>query len=178
MLESEDFEDEFRPPSKSQRKRDVEALHELGKRLIELDVAKLQSLEVPSSLVEELKHAKGIQAHAAKKRQLKLIAKMLQSIDTTEIKKLFENRDHQHQKGVSEFHGIEKMRDHLISGGKSAMTSFLALCPNADRQKLNQLVRGALKEAQASKTPKSTRLLFLYLKEIADPQLLADHFGL
>jgi ribosome-associated protein len=38
--------------------------------------------------------------------------------------------------------------------------------PHADRQQLRQLVRNAQKELQAEKPPKSSRLLYRYLKTL------------
>ncbi|MFC1536558.1 DUF615 domain-containing protein [Pseudomonadota bacterium] len=45
------------------------------------------------------------------------------------------------------------------------MSKFLDRYPNVDRQRLNQLVRGAAKEAQLGKPPKSSRQLFRFLRE-------------
>jgi ribosome-associated protein len=54
----------------------------------------------------------------------------------------------------------------LIAGGNDALTEFLHEYDYADRQQLRQLVRNAQKEAELAKPPKSSRLLFRYLKEL------------
>jgi len=165
MQEIEEFKEELTQPSKTQRKRDVEALVDLAKRLIELDASKLANMNIPSSLLEAIEQGKTIQTHAAKKRQFKFIAKMLYDIDTTAIRQLFEMRDQQSQKGVNAFHHIEALRDKLISGGKPALTTFLTSNPQADRQKVHQLIRRAIQEEKAGKPSKSARFLFRYLKD-------------
>jgi len=163
-----DDEEEYVRPNKSQIKREAAALFELGKRLVELEKSTLQSLTLPNELMQEIDHARNIHSHTARKRQLKLIGKLLRSIDTTELQQLIEKRDLQHQKGINEFHHIEKWRDRLIQQGSSAMSEFLEKYPDVDRQKLNQLVRGAVKEANQGKPPKSARMLFRYLRESID----------
>jgi len=166
MYDTEEFdEEESRRPNKTQLKREADALFELGKRLAELEKSTLQSLDLPNQLVSAIDAAKDIHSNIAIKRQHKLIGKMLRSIDTEPLKELVEKRDLQHKKGVGEFHQVEKWRDKLIAGGSTAVTEFLDRYPSADRQKLNQLVRGAAKEAQLGKPPKSSRQLFRFLRE-------------
>lgn len=167
MYDPNEFdEEESHRPNKSQLKREADALFELGKRLVELEKSTLQSLELPNELASAIDAAKAIGSNNALKRQLKLIGKMLRSIDTTELQALIEQRDLQHQKGVGEFHQVEKWRDRLIAEGSSAVSDFLSRYPDTDRQRLNQLVRGAAKEAQLGKPPKYSRQLFRLLREI------------
>ena len=152
-------------PNKSQLKREADALFELGKRLTELEMSTLQTLELPNELVSAIDAAKTIHSNKALKRQLKLIGKLLRSIDTEPLQQLIEKRDLQHQKGVGEFHQIERLRDRLIAEGSTAVSELLSRYPDMDRQRLNQLVRGAAKEAQLGKPPKSSRQLFRFLRE-------------
>ncbi len=167
MYDTKEFdEEEPRRPNKSQLKREADALFELGKRLVELEKSTLQSLELPNELASAIDSAKEIRSNNALKRQFKLIGKMLRSIETEGLKKLIEERDLQHRKGVGEFHQVEKWRDRLIAEGSSAVSDLLSRYPDADRQRLNQLVRGAAKEVQLGKPPKSSRQLFRLLREI------------
>jgi len=166
MYETDQFDDEeSHRPNKSQLKREADALFELGKRLAELEGTTIQSLDLPNELSSAIKAATTIGSNNALKRQHKLIGKMLRSIDTEPLKNLVEARDLQHKKGVGEFHQIEKWRDRLIAEGPAAVSGFLDRYPDVDRQKLNQLVRSAAKEAQLGKPPKSSRQLFRFLRE-------------
>ena len=169
MYDHEEF-DEFEEegstrPNKSQLKREADALFELGKRLAELDSSTLRGLELPNELFNAIEAGKKIDSHVAHKRQFKLIGKLLRSIDTTALVELIEKRDLQHQKGVSEFHHIEKWRDRLVAEGPTAVTALLEQHPEIDRQRLNQLSRAAAKEFQLGKPPKSARLLFKFLRD-------------
>ena len=168
MYEMDDFEEESNRPNKSQLKREADALFELGKRLAELDSSTLKGLELSNELFNAIEAGKKIHSHVAHKRQFKLIGKMLRSIDTTALQELIEKRDLQHQKGVSEFHHIEKWRDKLIAEGPAAVTTILEQHPDIDRQRLNQLVRSAAKELQLGKPPKSARQLFKFLRDSLD----------
>lgn len=163
-----DDEEESSRPNKSQLKREAHALFELGKRLVELETSTLNSLELPGELLHTIIDTKQITSNHARKRQFKLIGKHLRSIDTAELIQLIEKRDLQHQKGVSEFHHVEKLRDKLIREGTPAISEFLEQNPDVDRQKLNQLVRGAAKELQLGKPPKSARMLFRYLRDLSN----------
>jgi len=166
MYDIDDFEEESSRPNKSQLKREADALFELGKRLAELDSSTLKGLELSNELFNAIEAGKKIDSHVAHKRQFKLIGKMLRSIDTTALQEVIEKRDLQHQKGVSEFHHIEKWRDKLIADGPAAVTAILEKYPEIDRQRLNQLVRSAAKELQLGKPPKSARQLFKFLREM------------
>ena len=166
MYDTNEFDEEgSHRPNKSQLKREVAALFELGKRLVELEKTTLQGLDVPPDLITAIESAKGMRSHIALKRQFKLIGKMLRSIDTEPLRELIEAHDLQHKKGVGEFHQVEKWRDRLITEGNSAVSEFLTQHPDVDRQRLNQLVRGAANEVQLGKPPKSSRQLFRFLKE-------------
>ncbi len=166
MYETDRFDEEGSPrPNKSQLKREAAALFELGKRLVELEHATLHTLELPEKLLLAIDDARDIHSHTARKRQLKLIGKFLRSVDTTGLLQLIEKRDLQHRKSVSEFHHIEKWRDRLIHEGAPAMSELLDRYPDVERQKLNQLVRNAVREMQSGRSSKSARQLFKFLRE-------------
>jgi ribosome-associated protein len=69
--------------------------------------------------------------------------------------------------GVREHHLAERWRDQLISEtGNQQLTQFIGEYPNADIQHLRQLQRNAQKEAKEAKPPKSSRLIYKYVKEL------------
>ena len=69
---------------------------------------------------------------------------------------------------VREHHIVEKWRERLLNEGHDALTELLDEYPHADRQQLRQLVRNAQKEKELAKPPKSSRLLYRYLKALFD----------
>ena len=62
----------------------------------------------------------------------------------------------------------------MLAEGNEALTELFEECPDADRQHIRQLVRNAQKESQAGKPPKSSRLLYQYLKGLFNFEELAD----
>uniref|UniRef100_UPI001319FC5D dual-action ribosomal maturation protein DarP n=1 Tax=Bacillus mycoides TaxID=1405 RepID=UPI001319FC5D len=54
--------------------------------------------------------------------------------------------------------------------GDDAEPDVLNLWPQADRQQLRSLIRNAKKEKEGNKPPKSSRLIFQYLRELAESE--------
>jgi len=65
---------------------------------------------------------------------------------------------------------LEQIRDRLIDNGDDALAEVLNLWPDADRQQLRTLIRNAKKEKEGNKPPKSARLIFQYLRELAEAE--------
>lgn len=83
MPESEkQLPDEF---SRSQRKRDAHAVHDLGVKLTTLAPTQLAKLDLPDSLLEAINEFKRIKTNGAKRRQLQFIAKQMRELDCSII---------------------------------------------------------------------------------------------
>jgi ribosome-associated protein len=102
----------------------------------------------------------------ARKRLLKFITGQLHKIDVEPILEKLARMKNKSAHAVREHHIVERWRDRLIAGGNDALTELLNEQPDADRQQLRQLLRNVQKEAEASKPPKSSRLLYRYLKTL------------
>ncbi len=72
-------------PSKSQRKRDMEALQHLGESLLRLNRGHLDALDLPETLLHAILEAKSISAHGARRRQLQYIGKLMRQVDPAPI---------------------------------------------------------------------------------------------
>lgn len=152
-------------PNKTQLKREAEALVELGKKMAEMHENQLNSIPLPGELYEEIRVVQQMHQNAARKRQFKLIGKMLREIDVSAIAEAVESIGSLHRQEVNAFHEIEQWRDRLIEEGDHALSELIAEHPMLDRQKLRQMIRQAAKEKQLGKPPKSGRALFKYLRE-------------
>lgn len=163
----EDFDDgEHRAVSKSQRKRDSHRLQDLGEELVKLAPAQLSKIPLPDALREAIELAQRISKRGGHKRQLQFIGKLMRDIDATPVQEALDvllNRDAQ---AAARLHLIERWRDRLIEEGDEALGELLAQHPDADRQHLRQLVRGAAQERLKNKPPRSARELFRYLREL------------
>lgn len=146
--------------SKSQRKRDMLALQDMGKRLVELPAAQLAKIPLEPPLAEAINEARLLTSHGAIRRQLQYIGKLMRNIDATPIQTALDNLDLNSQKSKAHFHQIERWRDKLIAEDDSTLQAFLDQHPDADRQRLRQLVRNA------KKSTKMDTELFRYLRSI------------
>lgn len=165
MLESEQ-EDSQLEKSKSQIKREMHALQDLGKELVNLPKEQFAKLELPEALRDAIIEAQHIHQHGALKRQLQYIGKRLRDVDAEHIREQVDTLAGQSKQAVATLHHIERWRDTLLAEGDSALEQLVTKFPHADRQYLRQLIRNAKKEMKENKPPKSARSLFKYLREL------------
>ncbi len=156
--------DEEEYKSKSQLKREANALQELGEELMELAPADLERIPMEDSLREAILDARAM-TKGALKRQRQLIGKLMRGTDPEPIIKALAARRQKAMESVRRFHQLEELRDQLIESGDQAMSDVLESYPHADRQQLRQLTRQAQKEATQGK-PNASRALFRYLKTL------------
>ena len=151
--------------SKSQAKREVEALQKLGLKLVELPKSTLQTFALDEKLFDAVLLAKTIRSHSGHRRQIQLIGKLMRQVDAKAIQQKLE----QHHKPIiqanAHFHMLENWRDRILNEGDSAINELLLQYSHFERSKLRQLLRNAKKEIENNKPPKSARQLFKYLKE-------------
>ncbi|AWH88416.1 ribosome biogenesis factor YjgA [Limnobaculum parvum] len=163
----EQEDDEIIWVSKSEIKRDAEALKDLGTELVQLGKNALERIPLDEDLRAAINLAQRIKKEGYR-RQIQLIGKMLRSRDVEPIQTALDKLKNRHNQQVSLFHKLENLRDRLIDNGDEAISEVLTLYPHGDRQQLRSLVRAAQKERAGNKPPKSSRLIFQYLKELAE----------
>ncbi|HJL60784.1 MAG TPA: ribosome biogenesis factor YjgA [Pseudomonadales bacterium] len=162
---SEPEDDEFNErPSKSQRKRDVKAITDLGEKLMMIPQTQLDQLPYPK-IVEAIRKGKKINKGNARKRQLQYIGKLLRKVDLQEVHELIDRFDTSSRAHVLQFQQLETWRELLIKQDKAVMGEILHQLPDIDIQHLHQLVRNAVREADEHREPPiHFRKLFQYLK--------------
>ena len=153
-------------PNKTQIKKDMAVLFALSEEISELSTAQLQNLELPENIHKAVVEVSGMPHKGARKRLLKFITGQLHKIDVEPILEKLARMKNKSAHAVREHHTVERWRDKLIAGGNEVLAELLNEHPHADRQQLRQLLRNAQKEAEANKPPKSSRLLYRYLKEL------------
>jgi len=159
------YEDEWEDEkSKSQVKRELLALKELGKELLKLPIKDLDKLNLSERLYEALVKAQGMQKGALK-RQIGTVGGLMVHEDYEEIKQSLDKIRQEHNGQVKQFHQLEQWRDELLAGDNEVMTVLRNQFDAFDMQHVRQLVRNANKETAAEKPPKSSRILFKYLQQ-------------
>ena len=151
--------------SKSSIKRDMQALRDLGKELVEETPATLKKIPISEELLENLLQAKKFSKKALK-RQLQHIGVLMRDEDAQAIRKALDRIYRPKKEEVKAFHATEKWRDGLIAGEEGLLKEITGRFENIDHQYLNQLIRNAKKEKEKNKSPKSARALFQYLQEL------------
>ena len=167
--ENEDDDDEIIWVSKSEIKRDAEELKRLGAELVDLGKNALDKIPLDEDLRAAIELAQRIKKEG-RRRQMQLIGKMLRQWDDEPIRQALDKLKNRHNQQVALFHKLEHLRDRLIEEGDDAVPEVLNLWPQADRQQLRSLIRNAKKEKEGNKPPKSARLIFQYLRELAEGQ--------
>ena len=153
-------------PNKTQIKKDMAVLFALSEEMSELSAAQLKYLELPENIHKALVEVSGMPHKGARKRLLKFITGQLHKTDVEPILEKLARLKSKSAHAVREHHIVERWRDKLIAGGNDALTELLDEQPHADRQQLRQLLRNIQKETEAAKPPKSSRLLYRYLKNL------------
>lgn len=162
-----DYESGEEPVSKSQIKRDLDALKDLGRELIALSPAELAKLDLDESLHDAVVQAQSLQKGALK-RQTGFIGGMIAKRDHEAISKQLELLKQPQREDTQKFHQLEAWRDSLLAGETEVMTQLHHQFAEFDGQYVRQLVRNAKREAQQHQPPKSARLLFKYLQQLID----------
>ncbi|HEX4503061.1 MAG TPA: ribosome biogenesis factor YjgA [Scandinavium sp.] len=165
--EIDDEDDEIIWVSKSEIKRDAEELKELGAEIVELGKNALEKIPLDDDLRAAVELAQRIKKEG-RRRQMQLIGKMLRSRDVEPIRQALDKLKNRHNQQVSLFHKLELLRDRLVEEGDDVVAEVVGLWPDADRQQLRSLIRNAKKEKEGNKPPKSSRLIFQYLRELAE----------
>ena len=176
MSEEHDYEYEYNDkgeivyyavrPNKTQIKKDMAVLFALSEEMSELSAAQVKHLKLPDNIHKAVLEASGMPHKGARKRLLKFITGQLNKIDLEPVLEKLARMKNKSAHAVREHHLVERWRDKLITGGNDALTELLDEQPHADRQQLRQLLRNVQKETETAKPPKSSRLLYRYLKDL------------
>lgn len=164
MHEYDDFDEEL-PKSKTQVKREMHELQELGKQLTEMGKAQLAEVPLDDDLREAIDTLHRIKSNEARRRQMQYIGKLMRSTDAEAIEAVlarFKERDQQHLRFDKM---AEDWRKRLLEEGKAAQSEFFDRHPQADHQQLRQLIRDSQKEIKNGKPPTNQRKLFRFLRD-------------
>jgi ribosome-associated protein len=161
----EEFDDAYDGPSKSQRKREMTALQDLGGELVRLSADQLAKLPLPDDLLAAVRDHQRFKKNEARRRQLQYIGKLMRNIDPAPIQAGLDALKGVSADEVARQHRIERQRDRLMED-EGVLFEIAEANPGADLQRLRVLRRNALKERETNKPPRSYREIFRVLREI------------
>jgi ribosome-associated protein len=157
--------------SRTQKKKADHELRELGEALVGLSPENLSRMDLPGHLLSAISFYHTISSHTARRRQWKTIAAMLRAADRAPIRSALENIQRGDRRRAHRHHQLEQWRDALKSGDLDVVEEIVRSWPGADRQRLYQLSRNAIKEFNAGKGVKASRALFRYLDGVVGEAL-------
>ncbi|EJN6828091.1 hypothetical protein ATY37_06170 [Vibrio cidicii] len=166
-------EEEIIIVSKSEMKRDMDELQKLGEELVELKPSVLAKFPISEDLLEAIKDAQRFK-NEARRRQLQYIGKVMRQEDPEPIQAALDKLRNKHSQNTAVLHKLETLRDRVIAEGDSVIDEVMELYPAADRQRLRQLARTAVKEKQNNKPPKAFREIFQVLKQLNDEAIASS----
>lgn len=149
--------------SKSQKKRDAEALKDYGVALMELPLDILNQLPLTEPLKRALVEGKALTSHGAVRRQAQWIGKLMRLTDHDAIVAAYEAILASRRAQTASFHTTEQWRYRLIHEDNEALTAFISEYHPEDIQQLRQLVKKAKNPALAGASTALFRYLRLYV---------------
>lgn len=151
--------------SKSERKREIEALTSLGSRLIEIPDIFLSKL-TDQGLIDAVRHARGINRGRARQRQVRYIGKLMRGTDVEAVRNLLDDLDSSSRRHTQQFHKLEQWRNGLLGENHETLNEILTEFPQLDRQYLRQLTKAAIAERDRPGSDiRHFRRLFRFLKD-------------
>jgi ribosome-associated protein len=150
--------------SKSQKKREADALQKIGVQLIGLSLEKLDRLPLSAHLRQAIVDAKVLKSHGAVRRQAQLIGKLMRADNSTEIVTAFEELLAEASAKTEQFHDVEMWRRRLMSEGNQALTDFIECHQPDDIQHFRQLIKKAISEENKGQHMGASKALFRYVR--------------
>ena len=135
--------------SRTDQKRESDALQDLGKDLLGLRADLLAGLQLPDKLTDAMAEAKRITNFEGKRRQMQFVGKLMRKLDEATVEAARAALAVQHSGSAEEklaLHQAEQWRDRLIAED-AAQAEFIAHHPGTDIQQLRALIRQARKDA-------------------------------
>jgi len=167
-FQSNEFEQEYDRPSKSQLKREMTALQKLGEELVAEPRDRVKRVPMPEDVRDAILECQQIKDHEGRRRQMQYVGKKMRTLDEEEIAAIQKTLDS--WRGLSKadtasMHALERRREKLLKDD-NALTELLAQHPDLDVQHLRTLIRNARKEQAENKPPKAYREIFQILKQL------------
>ncbi|AKZ64333.1 hypothetical protein F506_18165 [Herbaspirillum hiltneri N3] len=167
-FQSNEFEQEYDRPSKSQLKRDMTALQKLGEELVAEPRDRVKRVPMPEDVRDAILECQQIKDHEGRRRQMQYVGKKMRTLEEDEIAAIQRTLDS--WRGLSKadtaaMHALERRREKLLKDD-NALTELLAQHPDLDVQHVRTLIRNARKEQAENKPPKAYREIFQILKQL------------
>lgn len=139
--------------TKTDLKREMDALQDLGKELTTLRSDLFKRLQLPDQLVDALAEAKRITNFEGKRRQFQYVGKLMRKLTEEQVAAVKQALDEQRNGSPSEKMSLqiaEQWRDRLVLE-ETALSIWLDHFPDTDVQQLRSLIRQSRKDIEKAK---------------------------
>ena len=126
-------------PSKTARKREQQALQDLGEHLIPLKSSELDAIGLSEDLLQAVRAATRMKSHGALRRQKQLIGKLMRQADADLVRARIDASGARDRAEKQMFAKAEKWRDKLLAGGSQQLQEFETASGASDAE-LRQLL--------------------------------------
>ena len=170
--QKDNSDEAFSEPSKSELKRQMTALQEIGESLIKLSDKQLAKIPVADErLLLAIKETQRIKSNNARRRHMQFIGRLMRDIDPQPITAALAVLHSQKQEKNEAFHALETLRDEVLEAGLPGVELVMERWDSGDRQQLRQLVLQHQRELKRGKPPAASRKLFKYLRTLSDQEM-------
>jgi len=153
--------------SKTQRKKQVTALQDLGEELARLTDDQLAAIELPDILRDALLEVRRISAFEARRRQMQYIGKIMRKVDAAPIRAALDTFQAAPRRETALHKRADSWRERLLAD-QAALTEFVREYPEADGPQLQKLVDTALRERAGGRPPRAFRQIYQALRVLFD----------
>lgn len=139
--------------TKTDLKREMEALQDLGKELMTLRSDLFKRLQISDQLIDALAEAKRITNFEGKRRQIQYVGKLMRKLTEEQLAAVKQALDEQRNGSPTEKMSLqvaEQWRDRLVVE-ESALAIWLDHFPDTDVQQLRSLIRQSRKDLEKAK---------------------------
>lgn len=174
LLDDETDDDIYDGPSRSQKKREAEAMQKLGSELAKLAPDAFDRVTgLPEDIREAILEYRRMKSFGALRRQMQLIGKLMRRLDYDAVREAIDRATGASRAAAAAHQRAERLRDALLADN-AKLTEFVASHPDVDVQQLRTLIRLARKEKEAAKPPKYFRELYRFLHAAELPALTLE----
>ncbi|MEO0973093.1 MAG: ribosome biogenesis factor YjgA [Pseudomonadota bacterium] len=164
-MEDLEHDDDAVIPSKSQRKREAQALQDLAVSMVDLADEQLERIPLPEKLRDAIRETRRITSHGALRRQRQYLGKLMRQAEQEPIREAMAQLAREAAGQTRHFHDLEVWRDRLLSEGDAGLDALLSAHPHLERAPLRHLIRQAQRERAAERPARSARALFRHLRD-------------
>jgi ribosome-associated protein len=155
--------------SKTQRKRQMADLQDVGAALVRLSPEQLARFDLPESLRDAVLACKKFTKHEAVRRQMQYIGRLMRDVDPGPIVEQLQTLEAPSKKQTALLHLAERWRGLMLEDDDN-VARFAREFPEADAKRLRALVSAAHEERAAKRAPKHFRELFHLINTIVQSQ--------